>query len=82
MHFDAKVNRRSGGGTTSPVRGVGQPGVGITPKLVDLAPGTHGELGDCDKYITPSCLRALYNLSYEPVSTERNSYGIGQWTSL
>lgn len=30
----------------------------------------------CDDRITPSCLDALYNISYTPVSTNTNSFGV------
>ncbi|KAG8221268.1 peptidase S8/S53 domain-containing protein [Butyriboletus roseoflavus] len=81
VHFDAKVNRRSSGETTSSARDFGRPEAGIAPKIFDLAPGNHlGELEECDKYITPRCLRALYKFSYEAVSTNRNSYGIVEYT--
>ena len=30
----------------------------------------------CNHQITPSCLNALYNISYTPVSTKNNSFGI------
>ena len=30
----------------------------------------------CDNQITPSCLNALYNISYTPVSTKNNSLGV------
>jgi tripeptidyl-peptidase-1 len=36
------------------------------------------DLSMCDQVITPDCLRALYNFSYTPVATDRNSYGIGE----
>lgn len=35
-------------------------------------------LDNCDKQITPACLRALYNFNYHPVATHQNSYGIGE----
>ncbi len=34
-------------------------------------------LDNCDKFITPECLRALYSINYKPVVPHRNSYGIG-----
>jgi hypothetical protein len=40
------------------------------------------ELEQCDEYITPICLRALYELVYVPVATEKNSYGIGMVSIL
>ncbi|KAG2032913.1 Pro-kumamolisin, activation domain-containing protein [Suillus americanus] len=34
----------------------------------------------CDQYITPICLRALYELVHEPVATEKNSYDVVEYT--
>ena len=79
MHFDAKLTRRSGGETRSTASTIGQPGVGIAPKAGGRVTGITGQLEECDQYITPICLRALYNFSYEPVATDKNSYGVGEW---
>jgi tripeptidyl-peptidase-1 len=38
------------------------------------------ELENCDEFITPFCLRALYNVVYKPVATHKNSYGIVEYT--
>lgn len=78
VHFDAKLTRRSGGESGSPARGIGQPGVGITPKTTGTVSGIINELEDCDNHITPICLRTLYGLFYEPLATDENSYGIGR----
>ncbi|KAF8841683.1 hypothetical protein BDN67DRAFT_900913 [Paxillus ammoniavirescens] len=80
VHFDAKLNRRSGSESSQPARDIGQPGVGITPKSAGTIESLVGELEQCDEYITPICLRALYGLVYEPVATELNSYGIVEYT--
>lgn len=40
--------------------------------------GSNADVSTCDQIITPDCLRALYNFSYTPVATDRNSYGIGK----
>jgi len=77
VHFDAKIKRRSGN-EPEPARAVGQPGVGITPKTAGtISQQVESELDQCDEYITPICLRTLYNLTYTPVATDKNSYGIG-----
>lgn len=76
VHFDAKLKRRSGS-EPEPARAIGQPGVGITPKTAGTVSEILSELEQCDQYITPVCLRALYGLVYEPVATDKNSYGIG-----
>ena len=31
------------------------------------------------RYITPDCLRALYDIDYEPIATDQNSYGIVEY---
>ena len=83
MHFDTKLTRRSGDESTAPARDIGQPGAGISsPKTAGTVSGIIGELEQCDEYITPICLRTLYGLFYEPVCTDKNSFGIGQWMFL
>ncbi|KAF9243181.1 peptidase S8/S53 domain-containing protein [Melanogaster broomeanus] len=74
VHFDTKLTRRSG--DSQPARDIGQPGVGISPKTAGTVETLVTELEQCDEYITPICLRALYGLVYVPVATELNSYGI------
>ncbi|KAI9435149.1 subtilisin-like protein [Lactarius indigo] len=37
-------------------------------------------LANCDQFITPECLRALYDFCYIPKATEKNSYGIVEFT--
>jgi tripeptidyl-peptidase-1 len=39
----------------------------------DVVPSLH----NCDQYITPECLRALYSIDYTPQVPRRNSFGIG-----
>lgn len=34
-------------------------------------------LNNCDQYMTPECLRALYSIDYTPQVPRRNSFGIG-----
>ncbi|KAH7908107.1 peptidase S8/S53 domain-containing protein [Hygrophoropsis aurantiaca] len=79
VHFDARLTKRSGGdgGRASDI---GQPGVGIKPKTTGAVTKTVGEIEQCAEYITPVCLRALYGLDYEPVATDKNSYGIVEYT--
>lgn len=58
--------------------GLGTPGQGFNgPKTTGEISTLFDELVNCDKQITPSCLRALYGLVYEPLSASKNSYGIG-----
>ncbi|OAX42805.1 hypothetical protein K503DRAFT_766419 [Rhizopogon vinicolor AM-OR11-026] len=79
VHFDAKIKRRSGS-EPEPARAIGQPGVGITPKTTGTVSQILTELEECDEYITPVCLRALYGLVYEPVATDKNSFGVVEYT--
>lgn len=51
-----------------------QPGPHRAEEEVTVIPTT---LAQCDKLITMQCLRALYNIEYKPVATEKNSFGIG-----
>uniref|UniRef100_A0A0W0G632 tripeptidyl-peptidase II n=1 Tax=Moniliophthora roreri TaxID=221103 RepID=A0A0W0G632_MONRR len=37
-------------------------------------------LSTCDQYITLDCLRALYNFDYKPIATDKNTYGIVEFT--
>ncbi|KAF8990005.1 subtilisin-like protein [Cyathus striatus] len=45
-------------------------------KQVKITPS----LENCDEFITPDCLRALYNFNYKPIATKKNSYGIIEFT--
>ena len=79
VHFDAKILKRSDGGSINGIgRSIGQPGGGTYPKATGEIQTLMNDLEDCDKQITPICLRALYGLVYEPVAATKNSYGIGE----
>ncbi|KAI9829111.1 MAG: hypothetical protein M1832_000134 [Thelocarpon impressellum] len=61
---------------------VGEPGSGSLPKegpVVD-AKDLLDEPKDCDKSITPACLRALYRFPLGTTSHPDNSYGIVEYT--
>lgn len=58
-------------------RNVGKPGVGLNPITTGKVSKILGQLENCDSQITPDCLRALYEVVYKQVATEKNSYGIG-----
>ncbi|EIM82805.1 uncharacterized protein STEHIDRAFT_149190 [Stereum hirsutum FP-91666 SS1] len=45
-------------------------------KKVTLPP----TLANCDEFITLDCLRALYSIDYTPVASDKNSYGIVEFT--
>ncbi|KAH9023489.1 subtilisin-like protein [Lactarius pseudohatsudake] len=63
---------------------LGQPSITHVPRA--LANGTKIDatgtlsLTNCDQFITPECLRALYDFRYIPGATEKNSYGIVEFT--
>ncbi|TCD67356.1 hypothetical protein EIP91_000223 [Steccherinum ochraceum] len=38
------------------------------------------ELSQCDQFITPDCLRVLYDFAYSPVAAKKNSFGIVEYT--
>ncbi|KAI1788899.1 subtilisin-like protein [Ganoderma leucocontextum] len=44
--------------------------------VVDVPPN----LANCDSIITLDCLRALYSIDYTPVSTDKNTFGILEFT--
>ncbi|KIJ65943.1 hypothetical protein HYDPIDRAFT_166913 [Hydnomerulius pinastri MD-312] len=76
VHFDAKLSKR---GDTA-FRPIGKPGSGNGPKTTGTVTNWIDQLEDCDNHITPICLRALYGLIYEPLSADKNSYGIVEYT--
>ncbi|EJC98371.1 subtilisin-like protein [Fomitiporia mediterranea MF3/22] len=39
-------------------------------------------LENCDETITVACLQALYSVNYTPVATDRNTYGIVEFTPV
>lgn len=38
-----------------------------------------GSLEGCDTTIVPNCLKTLYNMTYTPNATDRNTFGIGMF---
>jgi tripeptidyl-peptidase-1 len=77
IHFDTRIQKR---GQYSKIS-IGQPGQGSTPQTAGPISNILNQIEDCDKQITPICLRTLYGLWYEPVAGDKNSYGIGTCTS-
>ncbi|WPG97989.1 Hypothetical protein R9X50_00077200 [Acrodontium crateriforme] len=94
VHFDAKLKARSedfekkkrviSPGTD---KSVGLPGSGSLPKIPtgSLPKNPFGfnwfqNLKDCDKFITPDCLRALYLFPKGISANPRNSFGIVEYT--
>ncbi|KAJ8585970.1 subtilisin-like protein [Rhizopogon salebrosus TDB-379] len=76
IHFDIKLRKR-GQSTRVPMGQSGMSG----PKTTGQVNNIFNQLEDCDKQIAPICLRTLYGLWYEPVATEKNSYGIVEYTT-
>ncbi|KAG1738203.1 subtilisin-like protein, partial [Suillus lakei] len=76
IHFDTRVQKRDQHSRVP----IGQPGQGSTPKTTGEIEGILDQIEDCDKQITPICLRALYGLWYQPVSGSINSYGIVEYS--
>ncbi|KAI0044219.1 hypothetical protein FA95DRAFT_1562476 [Auriscalpium vulgare] len=68
----SKFSKRKEGRLGLPTSDNGPKTNGVTVKV----PPT---LENCDQFITPDCLRALYNINYKPVATSKNSYGIGEF---
>ena len=79
VHFDARVRRRSDD-TRDPsvVHQIGQPSSGTGPKTTGTVWSIFGNLAACDEQITPDCLRALYNIVYKPLETNKNSFAVGK----
>ncbi|KAI0305677.1 subtilisin-like protein [Multifurca ochricompacta] len=59
---------------------LGQPSSIYGPKTNGVKVETKPSLANCDQFITPDCLRALYNFHYTPKATAKNSYGIVEFT--
>ncbi|KAI0266070.1 subtilisin-like protein [Gloeopeniophorella convolvens] len=59
---------------------LGQPSSPNGPKTNGVKVDAKPSLGQCDQFITPDCLRALYNFYYTPKATNKNSYGIVEFT--
>jgi tripeptidyl-peptidase-1 len=79
VHFDTKIHRR--GAPAKSGTHIGQPGAGVvTPKSTGTVKSFVDELENCDTHITPLCLRALYGIVYVPLATDKNSYGIVEYT--
>jgi tripeptidyl-peptidase-1 len=75
VHFNAILEKRQ---STDPHK-PGMPGIGQGPKtLGGTISNPVTNLSDCDKQITPDCLRALYGILYSPLSPSKNSFGIGE----
>ncbi|KAF8265229.1 subtilisin-like protein [Lactarius quietus] len=83
MHFDRRVpeerahlRKRVTGNPNQSSRGYGHSGLKTNGAKVE------GPLSleNCDEFITPNCLRALYNFYYTPQATTKNSFAIVELT--
>ena len=79
IYFDTVLKKH---GSTSLNAKIGLPGVGRTPKTTEKIETLFKDLKNCDKMITPLCLRALYGFFYQPSASDRNTFGIGGLTYL
>ncbi|KAJ7367301.1 subtilisin-like protein [Mycena albidolilacea] len=60
---------------------LGQPdNSSVRPVIAGKVSTILNELENCDKQITPACLRALYGFVYTPHAPSKNSYGIVEYT--
>ncbi|KAI9838619.1 MAG: hypothetical protein M1819_004933 [Sarea resinae] len=62
--------------------GISKPGSGSLPKpgrKIDMS-ANNTDLSTCDQYITPDCLRALYQFGKGNSSSSKNSYGIVEYS--
>ena len=69
--------------TVNPPIKLGSPSSFNGPKTNGRKPTGTSSLGinDCDQFITPVCLQALYKTqNYKPVSTRKNTFGIVEFT--
>ncbi|KAF8883763.1 Pro-kumamolisin, activation domain-containing protein [Gymnopilus junonius] len=60
--------------------GLGMPSIGNGPKKSSKAVTITPSLETCDQMITLDCLRALYNINYTPVATDKNTFGVVEFT--
>ena len=79
IHFDTVLKKR--GSISLPAKKIGLPGAGNIPKTTGKIKTLFKDLKDCDKMITPLCLRVLYGFFYQPSASDRNTFGIGGLTS-
>ncbi|KAF8964246.1 subtilisin-like protein [Flammula alnicola] len=68
-----KLQRRAGAN-------LGAPSIFNGPKKSSKNVRITPSLENCDQFITPDCLRALYSINYKPVATSKNTYGIVEFT--
>jgi len=54
----------------------------VNPRSTVVSPfsvGQNGSLVGCDTSVTPGCLKTIYNMTYTPKATDKNSFGISKY---
>jgi len=77
VHFNAILSKRGPSGIGNQV---GQPDSGNVPKTKGPIPAGQINVANCDQFITPDCLRGLYEIKFTPQAAALNSLGIVEYT--
>ena len=90
VHFDAKIKPPTTGTDLEKrkiqpgiAHKVGQPGSGSLPKqgeVLNFIKDIITELEQCDEFIVPDCLRALYLIPPVATNLQKNAYGIVEYS--
>ncbi|THH07970.1 hypothetical protein EW146_g9146 [Bondarzewia mesenterica] len=80
VHFNHRAAGEPAGLGKRSAGKLGNPSSSTGPKTNGKKAKVPTSLETCDQFITPDCLRALYNIKYNPVSTNKNSFGIVEFT--
>jgi len=59
-------------------KNLGSPSIHGGPKKATDDVLIKPSISSCGQFITPECLRSLYSIYYNPVATDKNSFGIGK----
>ncbi|KAJ7669260.1 subtilisin-like protein [Mycena polygramma] len=80
LDFTAVISKRSSSTTSTHIK-LGQPGEGtVFPKFKGEISTIFHELENCDSQITPACLRALYGFLYTPVTKNKNTIAVVEYS--
>lgn len=79
VHFNHRPITRSGLQKRSGAD-LGAPSIFTGPKRLGTQVKITPALENCDQFITPDCLRALYSINYKPIATKKNTFGIVEFT--
>ncbi|KAI0044220.1 subtilisin-like protein [Auriscalpium vulgare] len=80
VHFNHRAANSPSGLQKRGVNRLGMPSASTGPKTNGVKVNLPPTLQNCDEFITPDCLRALYNIDYIPLATHKNTYGIVEFT--